>query len=156
MTLGTATALLRERLAALEETLRQLALSLDDVPEPDNEPAILESFREQLAEIENEVRAAIGASSDADELRALIETQQSINQAWRTIESALASYDAVDEIVRAGDERGGAWPRWTSVVREGIERCQHEIHQSADAIVILGREVVERQSSSLGRRHSHV
>lgn len=146
MTLGSAIALLRERLSTLEETLRQLALSLDDVPEPDNEPAILESFRDQLAEIENEVRAAIGASRDDQELRALIEAQQSINRVWRAIESQLASYDSLDEIVRAGDERGGAWPKWTGVVREGIERCQHEVHQSADAIVSLGREVIERHN----------
>lgn len=146
MTIESAIALLRERLSVLEETLRQLALSLGDVPEPGNEPAIAQSLRDELAEIENDVRAAIGAATGEDELHTLVAMQQSLNRTWRAIDSDIASYHAVSEIVRAGEERGGAWPRWTAVVREVIERCQHEVHQCAEAIVMLGSELNERQS----------
>lgn len=144
MTMTSAVATLHQRLAALDELVRQLGLALEDVPEPGNEPAVVESMRASVADVESDVRIAVESASGGD-AAAIVECQQRLNRAWRALESGLASYDTVDEIVRAAGERGGAWPRWTGVVREVVERCQHELYQSADAIVTLGREVVERQ-----------
>lgn len=153
MTLGSAFGVFRERLHALGDVLRQLALALDDVPESDGaEPAVVESLRGHAADVEGELAAAVAIADATPRDRtslavAAMECQFLINNIGRAFGTELATYDAIAEIERAGAERGAAWPRWKSVVREDLERCQHAIYETADALAACSRELVEQPAT---------
>ncbi|HWW60207.1 MAG TPA: hypothetical protein VN181_02465 [Thermoanaerobaculia bacterium] len=153
MTLASAFVVFRERLQALGEILRQLALALDDVPESDgSEPAVVESLRGHAADVEGELAAAVAITGAASHDRtsiaiAAMECQSLINSIWRAFGTELATFDVIAEIERAGAERGAAWPRWKAVVREDLERCQLAIFEAADALAACSRELVEQPAT---------
>ena len=142
MTIATAFAELRRRLHAAAETLRQLGLALDDVPDG-NPPAVADALRTHADEIEGEIRNALAASNDTS-VGAASRCQQSLNRAARLLRSDLASPDAVLELLRAGAERGGAWRRWCVVVREMLARSGSAIDAAADALAGCWNEFADR------------
>ena len=152
MTLVAAFNALRERLRALDEIVQQLGLTVGDAPESDDgiEPAIVESLRAQSAEIEHEVSTAVHTFERSLSGAAAAECQQTVVRVWRAMQFELASYESIAELERVGLERGGAWQRWTAVVREVLERCAHCVYETADAFAGCWRELSEQSLHSSG------
>lgn len=151
MTIGSAFAQFRARLQALDDVVRQLALAIDDAPEDADEPAVVESLRGETAEIEGELAAAVRAAEGARPARAAAECQRRVNRVWHALQRELASHHALAEVERVAAERGGAWSRWSGVVREAVERCQQNVFEAADALAACWGELVERDAIEIGR-----
>jgi len=151
MTIGSAFAHFRLRLQALDDVVRQLALAIDDAPDDADEPAVVESLRGETAEIEGEVAAALRAAGDARPAHAAAECQRRVNRVWHALQREVASHHALAEVERVAIERGGAWSRWSGVVREVVERCEQNIFEAADALAACWSEIVERDPIEVGR-----
>jgi hypothetical protein len=152
MTIGSAFAHLRLRLQALDDVVRQLALAIDDAPDDADEPAVVESLRGETAEIEGEVAAAIrAAAGDARPAHAAAECQRRVNRVWHALQREIGSHHALAEVERVAAERGGAWIRWSGVAREGVERCEQNVFEAADALAACWGEIVERDPIEVGR-----
>jgi len=120
MTIGSAAAGAREKLQGLREMLVQFLLALDDVPEPDNEPAIVESLRATAVEIEQELGDAL--------------SEWALLRVTRRLHDELASPDVIAEIIRIGIERGGTWRRWSDVVLRALDESKHQHYDALDAL----------------------
>jgi hypothetical protein len=155
MTLGFAATAARERLRSLEEIVRQFTLTLDDVPEPGNEPAIVESLRAATADLEHDVTIAISgwerpAAGSRWIITAATGSQEAMNRAARRLHEELASHDAVAEVIRIGSERGGAWHRWSDVVCRVLEECKQRHYDVSDALAGCFTEYVDHDISLRG------
>ncbi|HEX9985982.1 MAG TPA: hypothetical protein VGF69_22160 [Thermoanaerobaculia bacterium] len=155
MTLVSSFACFRDRLRALDEIVRQLGLTIDDAPENGDglEPAIVEALRAQTAELEHEIGETLRSFERHVSGATAAGCQQTVNRVWRAMQFELASYDALAELERVGAERGGAWQRWTAVVREVLERCAQTVYETADALALCWRELVETSIYSPGGIH---
>lgn len=147
MTIGTAYAHFRERLQALEEVVRQLALAIDDAPDGADEPAVVDSLRGETAEIEGEVAAAVRAAGEARPAAC----QRIVNRVWHALQREVASHHALAEVDRVAAERGGAWIRWSGVVRQAAEHCEQTVFEAADALAACWDEIVERDAVEISR-----
>lgn len=152
MTLAAAFSSLRDRLHALDEMTQQLGLTVGDAPEDGVEPAIVEALRAQAAELEHQVATAVQAF-DRHGAEAAADCQQTVVRVWRAVQFELASYESLAELQRVGAERGGAWQRWTAVVREVLERCAWAVYETADAFADCWREAAGPMHTPGGITH---
>jgi hypothetical protein len=143
MTTRSALALLRHHLRALQDVLRGLALALDDVPDAQNEPAIVDAMRSTASEIESQLETALAA--EGPETSVALHCQAALHQ-MQISTRELASHANVLELSRLAAERGGAWRRWTEAVREALDACEEALHTAAAAMLALWRELVESRA----------
>jgi len=134
MTRATAFAEFVNRFRHLAEVVRQLALAIDDAPEDGSEPAVVEALRVSAADAVHDTGTPLPQHD-------LATCQERINRINRAIRQELASYDVLREIERIAVERAGAWPRWSSVVREVLDRCETAVSECANALVACWREL---------------
>jgi thiamine biosynthesis lipoprotein ApbE len=134
MTRATASAEFFSRFRQLAEVVRQLALAIDDAPEDGSEPAVVEALRVSTADAVHDTAIPLPQHD-------LATCQERINQLTRNIRQELASYEVLREIDRIAAERAGAWPRWSSVVREVLDRCETAVSETANALVACWREL---------------
>jgi hypothetical protein len=153
MTLATAFTSLRDRLHALDEMVQQLGLTVGDAPDDGVEPAIVEALRAQATELEHQIATAVQSFERQGTGAATAECQQTVIRVWRAVQFELASYESLAELERVGAERGGAWQRWTTVVREVLERCAWSVYETADAFADCWREVAGQMHTPGGITH---
>ena len=139
MTTRQALAFLRHRLRALQDALRNLCLALDDVPETGDEPALVDAMRSTATEIESDLESAL--AGDGDEAQVALQCHEALLLMHRNTRE-LASHANLVELSRLAAERGGAWRRWTDVVRDALGACEETLHHAAEALAALWREVV--------------
>ena len=144
MTAASSFGILRTRLKTLLENVRQLGLAVDDCPEED-EPAVVDALRTQVTQLEASVEEALHATGTASALSAA-RCQHAVNRASRALYGELASHDSIEEVLRAGSERGKAWEPWSGVVRDMLARCEDAFHQAADALAGCWEEIAERET----------
>jgi hypothetical protein len=148
MTVAAAITQTRTSLAALHDAVRRLSLALGDTPEAESEPAIVESLREHAADVEQDVEAALRGwlhpvAVEPRVVAATADSQRAINHAARTLHTDIGSPDAWLELLRVGNERGGAWRRWSDVVRDVVAQCKERHYDALDALAGCLGEVVD-------------
>ena len=157
MTVQSAIDLLRTALASLMESVRELALGIDDVPEETNEPAIVDALRDWAADVEGgleETAAAAQrtmANDDALDVRgigiSLGKCHERFNAVARRFRSGLGQATTVGELQQIAAERGGSWQRWSGIVQQAIERCEVAALDAGDALLACWRETIDHADS---------
>lgn len=153
MTLAAAFTALRDRLRALDELVQQLAITVDDAPQCDDEPAIVESMRAHASEIGHDVATALQSFERHASGDTAADCHEVVVRVWRAMQFELASYESIAELERVAAERGDAWRRWSAVVRQVLERCAHSVCETAEALADCWREAAERLHSPGGMTH---
>lgn len=148
MTIAAAITQTRASLAELHDAVRRLSLALGDTPEGESEPAIVESLREHAADVEQDVDAALrGWIQPTDAVPRVVaataDSQRAINHVARTLHADIGSPDAWLELLHVGNERGGAWRRWSDVVRDVVAQCKERHYDVLDALAGCLGEVVD-------------
>ncbi|HEX8172443.1 MAG TPA: hypothetical protein VF824_18050 [Thermoanaerobaculia bacterium] len=147
----TALAHLHERLHALQEMLRNFGLALDDVPDAEHEPALVDAMRGAATELESDATLALRAvSGEGGGAAEAVQCQQAMNRMHRSMRE-LASHQNLLELSRLAAERGGAWRRWAAAVHEALEACEETIHHAAEALLGFWSELAERMPAAAAR-----
>ena len=153
MTIQSAIDLLRATLASLIESVRELALAVDDVPEEADAPAIVDALRNWAADVEGDLEETAGAAqrTSANEEtvdvrgtgRQLAQCHASLNAATRRFRSGLALPSTIVELQQIAAERAGSWERWSGIVQQAVERCDLAALDAADALLACWRETID-------------
>jgi hypothetical protein len=149
MTVQSAIDLLRGSLATLIETVRELELTVDDVPEDPSEPAIIDALRNWIADLDGDLQGALAHAST----RAPATSHAHFNAACRRLRAGLGSPVAMAELQRLAAGRAGAWRRWSGVMQQGVDRCELQTLDAADALLACWRETTDhrKEGDSHGR-----
>jgi hypothetical protein len=138
---------LLQSLADLDDVLAELALLAGDVPEPDDEPAIVDALRDRIIDLRGDVSDASGMLRGGDPRAALASCHERFNAIARAMASELGSRAHVIEIVCIASDRGGAWIKWSSAVQHGLDRCTVANDTVAAALLESWRGLATTQSS---------
>jgi hypothetical protein len=149
MTTRSAIDALRRRLRDLQDALRALCLALDDVPDAGDEPAIVDAMRSAASEIESDLEGALAA--DGGDARVALGCHDAVLRMQRTARE-IASHANHLELARLAAERGRVWRRWSEVVREALEAFEETLHNVAEALLGVWRELVEHAAPPFGAK----
>jgi|GEM_PF-1639435 len=108
---------LEQALMRLDAALDDVILMVGDLPECVDEPAIADALRDRAVEIRGELDTAVTAAR----AMALAEAHAAFNAVARSIRLELAVPSNTLEIVAVAASRGGAWLRWSEVVRQSLD-----------------------------------
>lgn len=148
MTLVASFAALDSALARFDETLCELALTIDDVPNANDDPAVLDAVRAALIDARGDAAEAIqlirhaGAAGDA-----IADCQQHCDLAGQRVRK-IAAHGNLTEIRAVARERGGAWIRWSDAVAQSFERCEESLDRIAAPLLECWRELIDRSAGS--------
>ena len=157
MTIQGAVDLLRATLASLIESVRELALAIDDLPEEANEPAIVDALRNWVVDVEGDLSETAGAAQrtlaneEAVDVRGtgrvLAQCHALFNAAVRRFRSGLGLPATIGELQQIAAERSGSWERWSGIVQQAVERCDLAALDVADALLACWRETIDHAES---------
>lgn len=74
--------------------------------------------------------------------------QRLMINARERLNTELASYEIITQLIGLGKERRGEWFAWTSSVKEAIEQCQDPMQNCSDTLVKCWQEVVDYLEST--------
>lgn len=153
MTVQSAIDLLRGSLAALLETVRELALAVDDGPDGPSEPAIVDAMRNWVADMEGDLEETAEQAQSALANDAAIDVRGTglslatchacFNAAIRRFRSGLGLPATIVELQQIAAERAGSWARWTGIVQQAVERCELAALDTSDALLACWRETID-------------
>jgi hypothetical protein len=151
MTMKSALSAVRDRLGALESTLRELAVALDDC---DADFAVIEALRTHAMDLEGDLRETIVAATHAlqaeqtgDGKRAahlLADAHERFSGVARRVRFDLSGHDSLFALGRLPQRRGGRWRPWSEVVLRQLEQVDDDVHRADLAFVRSWQEVVDR------------
>ncbi len=133
-----------DSIVRLEQSLTQLGASLDDVvliagdlPECDDEPALVDALRDRATGVRGEVHAAFAAAHRF----AIADAHRACNAAARRIRTELMVRANFEEIAAIAVTRGGAWNRWSEVVRQALDEVAAASETTGAALLDCWREL---------------
>jgi hypothetical protein len=157
MTMKRSLAAVAGLLAELTETVRELAVAVDDCPAADGDLAVIEAMRGHAADSEGDVRetaAAVAAALEAEEsgdapraARLAADAHERFSAFTRRVRFGLSGHDSLFEVDRLPERRGAGWRSWSDVVLRQLEQIDHAIHRTDAAFVACWQEVVDRGAS---------
>jgi hypothetical protein len=131
---------LEQALAAIDAALDDIVLIAGDVPESDDEPALVDALRDRATAIRGELRHAIAAAHGGS----LGDANASSNEVARRVRGELASAANYEEIAALAVTLGGPWTRWSGVVREALDAAAVSCDAAADALLDCWRELASQ------------
>ena len=148
MTIQRACDTLEATLRRFADSVRHLVLTIDDVPEISDEPAVVDALRTAVGDIQAEADALLARlasdSTKADVPAALAGSQETCNRIAFAIRRSLVTHANVREIENVARERGGAWTRWSDAVRQSFAECENLVDLTGAALLDCWRELVDR------------
>jgi hypothetical protein len=137
----------------LHDALNELEVTLGDKP-PDDESALADDLESVVIDLMGTVhearraglnaQRALAAPPDLDRARrALTLCQERFHRLEKQFASGLVSYEKLKELARLGNERR-EWLPWTSMVKQGIERCRPPLERTSKALAACWEELAER------------
>jgi hypothetical protein len=139
---------LQRSLADVDDVLNEVALSAGDVPDPEDEPAIVEAVRDRVHDIRGTLAEAAAALRGGELAGTLGTCHEKFNEAARRVRSELTSAAIAVEIAAIAADRGGAWSKWSDAVQQGLDRCAHSTECVAAALLACWRELAAPHRSS--------
>jgi len=129
---------LEQSLAELDGALDDVILISGDLPESEDEPVIVAALRDRATGIRGEVHAA----STAARAGSIVDAHTAFNAASRRLRVELTTAANVEEIAAIASARGGAWNRWSGVVRQAIDNAAALADSVNDSLLECWREIV--------------
>lgn len=129
---------LEQALADLDSALDDVILIAGDVPDPDDEPALVAALRDRAIGIRGELQAAAAAARSS----AIVDAHAAFNAAARRLRLELTTNANVEEIAAIATARGGSWNRWSGVVRRALDNTAALCDAVSASLLECWREVV--------------
>jgi hypothetical protein len=139
---------LQRSLADVDDALNDVALFAGDVPDPEDEPAIVEAVRDRVYDIRGTLAEAAAPLRNSESAGALGTCHEKFNEAARRLRTELTSAAISVEIAAIAADRGGAWSKWSDAVQQGLDRCAHSTESVAAALLACWRELAAPHRSS--------
>jgi|GEM_PF-3472574 len=159
MTMKRSLVSVRDALADLDTTVRELAVAVDDCPAVDGDLAVIDALRAHAADVEGDVSetaatasAALEAEEAGDGRRAAClaaDAHECFCALTRRVRFDLSGHGSLFEIERLPERRGIHWRRWSDVVLRQLEQIDHTVHRVHAAFVGCWQEVVERGAAAV-------
>jgi hypothetical protein len=156
MTVKHALASVRDALADLAASVRELAVAVDDCPAADGDLAVIEALRANAADVEGDVceteaiaAAALEAGEGGDATRAArlaADAHERFSALTRRVRFNLSCHDILFEVQRLQARRGAGLRLWAEVVLRQLEQIDHAVHRADASFVACWQEVVDRAS----------
>jgi hypothetical protein len=157
MTLHASMTDLERRLAALEETVAALHVTLSEDRPAGDAPALVDRFdnaaaelRGVISETRTQLRTAI--ASEANAPGALRDAHRLVNYLTTCYWRDLGSYGAVSRLMEMGAEHGRAWQSWCRVTHASIESCAEPLAQVQSALLDSWSELADRRAPPMPLR----
>lgn len=129
---------LEQSLAELDGALDDVILIAGDLPESEDEPVIVAALRDRATGIRGELHTAAAAAR----VTAIVNAHSAFNSAARRLRAELTTASNAEEIAAIASARGGAWNRWSGVVREAIDNAAALADSVNDSLLECWREIV--------------
>jgi hypothetical protein len=155
------------QLRALEESVKELGIVLNDRPTKGPDSAVTDAYDYAVDDAGGWLNEAIASAGEAQRAvseqvdlnrarRSLAACQEKFRRVEEVFSGALFSYERLRELARFGRERRGEWPSWAAMVKLGIERCQKPADRVCDAIAECWQEIAEHAGSSISVQATNI
>lgn len=133
---------LQRSLGEADDALNEVALFAGDVPDPGDEPAIVEALRDRVHDVRASLAEAAAALRSSEAAEGLGACHEKFNEAAGLLRTELASAANWVEIAAIAADRGGAWRKWGDAVQQSLDRCAHATESVAAALLACWRDLV--------------
>jgi hypothetical protein len=154
MTMKRALCAVRDTLAELADTVRELGVAIDDCPAPGGDLAVVEALRAHAADVDGdagETAAAAAAALEAEEAgdcnraaRMLADAHERFSGLARRVRFDLSGRATLFEVERLPERRGARWRSWSEVVLRQLEQIDHAVHGADTAFIGCWQELIDR------------
>jgi hypothetical protein len=142
---------LEQSLAELDAALDHVALIAGDLPEPEDEPAVVDALRDRV----DGIRGELQESSSAVRAASIVDAHAAFNTAARRIRLELTAPSNAEEIAAVAASRGGAWTRWSDVVRRALDDVGAASDTVAAALLDCWRELATQYRIPVRKEMPH-
>lgn len=159
MTMKRALGAVRDTLAELASSVRELGVAIDDCPSPGGDLAVVDALRAHAADVDGDVSetaVATAAALDAEEAgdctcaaRVLADAHERFRGLASRVRFDLSAHGTLFEIDRLPERHGARWRSWSDVVLRQLEQVDHAVHRADAAFVCCWQELVDRSPASV-------
>ena len=159
MTMKRALCAVRDTLAELADSVRELGVAVDDCPAFEGDLAVIDALRAHAADVEGDVRetaatamAALEAEEGGDCVRAarvLADVHERFAALARRVRFDLSGHGTLFELERLPQRRGARWRSWSEVVLRQLEQIDHSMHHTDAAFVGCWQELADRAPAAV-------
>jgi hypothetical protein len=154
MTMRRALCAVRDSLAELASSVRELGVAIDDCPSPGGDLAVVDALRAHAADVDGDVSEtalATSAALDVEEAgdstraaRVLADAHERFRGLARRVRFDLSAHGTLFEVDRLPERHGARWRSWSDVVLRQLEQVDHAVHRGDAAFVGCWQELVDR------------
>lgn len=159
MTMKRALGSVRDALAELANSVKELGVAIDDCPSPDGDLAVVDALRAHATDVDGDVSetaavaaAALQAEEGGDTGRAarvLADVHERFGGLARRVRFDLSAHGTLFEIERLPERHGTRWRSWSEVVLRQLEQVDHALHRADAAFVSCWQELVDRSPAAV-------
>lgn len=147
MTMKRSLAAVRNALAEVIGTVRELAVVVDDCPPDASDLAVVEALRARAAEVEGDIaETAEALAAAADDPRRIAEAHERFGTACSRVRFSLSAHDSLFALERLA-VRSRPARRWTEIVLRQLEQIDHALGRAEAAFIACWHEVADRSAA---------